>query len=162
MPSRGGGKRHPDPKLSVTRHNSHICEYNPRSLKSVAACILSNALGFGTRVFPAVQWTDLIDRTELFAGLTGFDERTCVRQLAASTAIDALISASLGNGQHGRSGPSCLGGPGVFLFISHSSGCSYDFLKTATTFSTSTTNSRLSPSKSTGIASLGLNSTLSY
>ena len=38
----------------------------------------------------------------------------------------------------------------------------YDFLKTATTFSTSTTNRRLSPSKSTGIAPLGLNSTLSY
>ena len=34
--------------------------------------------------------------------------------------------------------------------------------KTATTFSTGTTNSRLSPSKSTGIASLGLNKTRSY
>lgn len=34
--------------------------------------------------------------------------------------------------------------------------------KTATIFSTSTTNRRLSPSKSTGIAPLGLNRTLSY
>ena len=33
---------------------------------------------------------------------------------------------------------------------------------TATTFSTGTTNRRLSPSKSTGIASLGWNSTRSY
>jgi len=38
----------------------------------------------------------------------------------------------------------------------------HDFRKTATTFSTSTTNRRLSPSKSTGMAPLGLNSTLSY
>jgi len=60
-----------------------------------------------------------------------------------------------------------------FLFhtmIMPANGCSrfvsverfYDFLKTATTFSISTTNRRLSPSKSTGMTFLGLNNTLSY
>ncbi len=42
------------------------------------------------------------------------------------------------------------------------SGGRYAFLKTATTFSTSTTKRRLSPSKSTGMAPLGLKRTLSY
>jgi hypothetical protein len=89
-------------------------------LESVAACVLSDELRFGSRIFSTIIRTNPVDGTEGFAVAVAFEERADIRQFAARPAINALTFASLGDRQYRRKGPFGSGNPGIPVFVCHS------------------------------------------
>ena len=68
-----------------------------RSVERVATGVSGDTLGFGAGVLPAVERTNRVNRTVLFAVVAGLDERAYVRQFAAGPAVNTPAPAILGN-----------------------------------------------------------------